>query len=137
VRLWPAALLAALALAGCGDELQEFRDDLRPLEQRAEGQRSEVGSELRATRAGIDSPPLRADTAALEATYDEIASLDAPSEYEKPFAAYVRANTRTVQGLKRYARALAAGNIRTLKRVARDVVRDLGESQTSRLHWLE
>jgi hypothetical protein len=131
--------VATLALAGCGDPLDEFRDALRPLEQRAEQQRSAISTELRTATLGsnLDARALHRQAATLAKTHDEIAAVDAPAGYEKPFAAYVRANDRLVRDLNRYATELAAGRARGVRRASRHVVRDIGRSQSARLRWLE
>jgi len=139
VRRLLGAALAALALIGCGDALAEFRDDLRPLEQRSEQQRAELAAQLRSVRSGsrADARAVRASTAELSQTYDEIAALDPPADYEKPFAAYVRANGQLVRDLDRFADELAAGSERGLRQASRGVVAALGRSQSARLRWLE
>jgi hypothetical protein len=133
------ALALALAVAGCADELEEFRDDLRPLEQRAASQRARISSTLRSVRLGSrpDARLLRQEAAALKDTYDEIAMLEPPDRYARPFAAYVRANDRAGHDLDRFAAELAAGDARGLRQASRRVVQNLGRSQSARLHWLE
>jgi hypothetical protein len=139
VRWVAVAALAALALAGCGDDLEEFRADLRPLEQRAAAQRAEISTELRSVRLGSkgDARALRAKNAQLRDAYDAIAELEPPDAYEEPFTAYVRANDRTVRDLEGFAGKLAAGDARALRRASRRVLADLARSQTARLQWLE
>ena len=136
-----AAALAALALvvAGCGDDLEEFRGDLRPLEDRAQEQRAVIAAELRTATLGSrsDAEALRRDTAALAETFEEIEQLEPPGDYEEPFAAYVRANDEIVRNLDRFAAAVAAGRVGGLRTASRAVVADLGRSQSSRLRWLE
>lgn len=131
--------VAALALAGCGDELEQFRDDLRPLEAHAEDLRSRISGELRSLQLGSDAAArgLRVQTGELAATYEEIADLDAPEAYEKPFATYVRANAGLVGDLEEFAAELAAGDARGLRRAAGRVIEHLGQSQRARLRWLE
>lgn len=134
-----AAGAAALAPIACGDELEEFRDDLRPLERQAEAQRAVIAGKLRSVTLGrrADVRALRTEAAELARTYDEIATLEPPDAYADPFAAYVRANDRTVRALERFAGELAAGDTRGLRRASRLVVEDLSRSQSARLHWLE
>ena len=134
-----AALALALAAFGCGgDELREFRDDVRPLEERAENQRSVIAVELRTLTLGSqsDARALRELTAELAEIHEEIAALDPPGEYEEPFEAHVRANEKMVRGLRRFAAELAAGDARGLERASRLVIEDLGRSQSARLRWL-
>lgn len=139
MRVAAGAAAAALALTGCGDALDEFRDDLRPLEQQAEQRRSALAAELRSVSLGSrrDARAVRAGTAGLSKTYAEIAALEPPDDYEKPFAAYVRANERLVRNLGRFADDLAAGDAHGLRRAGRGVVGALGESRSARLRWLE
>jgi hypothetical protein len=134
-----AAAAAALALVGCGDELAEFRDELHPLEQRAQQQQSVIANELRTLTLGSDSDArtLRTQTAELASTYDEIAALEPPDAYAEPFTEYVHANDKTVRGLEQFAAELAAGDTDGLRRASRLVVADLGRSQSARLRWLE
>ena len=133
------ALAALAALAGCADELEEFREDLRPLEQRAEEQRSEISGLLRSLRLGsrADARSVRARTAELSSTYDEIAALDPPDDYAEPFAEYVRANHATVRGLRRFASELESGDLRGLRQASSAVLADLSRAQTASLRWLE
>ena len=98
-----------------------------------------LSSQLRASRLGSrdDARTLRAGTAELSKTYDEIAALDPPHGYEKPFDAYVKANGRLVHDLNRFAHELGAGSERGLRQASRGVVAALGRSQSARLRWLE
>ena len=139
MRHIPLVALAALALGGCGNELDEFRDDLRPLEQRAAEQRSRISSALRSVRLGsnADARMLREQTNVLRAAYDAIATLEPPDDYERPFAAYAKANDQAVRHLGEFASELAEGDARGLRRATRRVVHDLGRSQSARLEWLE
>jgi hypothetical protein len=140
VRRAAAALATlAIALVGCGDALDEFRDDLRPLEERALTARSVIAVELRTATLGSerDARSLRALNRTLADIFDEIARLDPPDGYDEPFAAYVRANARMVRGLERFAAALESGRARALRRLGRSVVQELGRSQRARLRWLE
>jgi hypothetical protein len=141
VRWTAAAVVAAIALAlsACGDELEEFRDDLHPLEERADERRSTIAVELRTLTLGSDSDArvLRAQTAALEEIFDEIAGLEPPDSYQEPFADYVRANDSMVRGLERFAAAAAAADAQELRRLGRRVVDELSQSQSARLRWLE
>jgi hypothetical protein len=136
-----AAFAAVLALgaAGCGDERDEFRDDLRPLEQRAQERRAVIATELRSARLGSrsDARGLREDISALGQIHEEIAALNAPADYAEPFAAYVRANDRAVRDLERFTRELVTRDVRGLRVATRRVVRQLGVSQSARLRWLE
>jgi hypothetical protein len=139
VRAGALAALAAVALVGCGDERERFRNDLRPLEERAESQRVRISAELRALRLGraATARELRVDTAALERINAEIAQLEPPDDYEEPFETYVRANKRTVSGLERLADRVAAGDARGVRMAGRAVADGLGQSQSARLRWLE
>lgn len=134
------AVLAALAaLAGCTDELDEFRGDLRPLEQRAEEQRSVVSGLLRSLELGSreDARGVREQAANLSATYDEIAELDPPDDYAKPFASYVEANRALVSDLDRFAAELESGDLRGLQQASDRALDALTSAQTSSLRWLE
>ena len=139
MRALLGAVTAALLLAGCGDELDEFRDDLRPLEDRAAEQRAQISAELRSLTLGSsrDARELRAGTAELERTYEEIAEVDPPGDYEEPFAAYVRANDRTIRDLERFVDDVEAGDARGVRDAGNAVVHHLGKSQSARLRWLE
>jgi hypothetical protein len=139
VRVAALAACAALVLTACGDALAEFRDDLRPLEERASEQRSQIAVELRTATLGSrsDARELRARSAQLSEIFAEIAEIDPPDDYEKPFAAYVRANDMMVRGLEQFADDLVAGDPAGVRRSARRVVRQLGQSQRARLRWLE
>lgn len=132
--------LAALALfVGCGDELEEFRDDLRPLEQRAQQERSVTSGLLPSLRLGslADARGVRAQALELSATYDEIAALEPPDDYSEPFADYVRANRATVRDLRQFAAELETGNLRGVRRASDRVLADLSRAQTASLQWLE
>ena len=133
------ALVALVALAGCGDELEEFRDDLRPLEQRAEGQQSLASGLLRSLRLGsrADARGVRAQAEKLSTTYDEIAAVDPPDDYAEPFAEYVRANDASVRDLRQFADELELGDLRGMRKASRQVLADLSRAQTASLHWLE
>ena len=134
-----SAIAVALALGGCADDLEAFRDELRPLEDTAEEQRSEIAVRLRSLRLGSaeDARAVRHDTAELSETYDEIEALEPPDDYEEPFAAYVRANESLVRDLRRFADELAAGRAGGLRDASDAVVDALGKSQSARLRWLE
>jgi hypothetical protein len=134
-------VVAALAtLAGCGDdEAEEFRQDLRPLEQRAEEQQSVTSGLLRSVRLGsrADARELRAQAAQLSATYDEIAEVEPPDDYAEPFAEYVSANHSAVRDLRKLAAELEGGDLRGVRQASSRVLADLGRAQTSSLKWLE
>lgn len=139
MRVVAGAVVAAVVLSACGDEREEFRNDLRPLEERAAEQRAAISSELRSLTLGSsrDARALRAGAAELEQTYAEIAQLDAPDDYARPFESYVRANRRTVRELNRFVDEVAAGDAAGVRSAGRAVVQHLGESQSARLRWLE
>jgi hypothetical protein len=139
VRAGAVALVALVTLAGCTDELEEFRDDLRPLEQRAEQQQSAISGLLRSLRLGsrADARSVSAQTAELSATYNEIAALEPPADYAEPFAAYVRANSAVVRELRGFAEELEAGDLPGLRRASSRVVADLSRARTASLQWLE
>ena len=133
-------MLAALAaLAGCTDELDEFRGDLRPLEQRAEEHRSVVSGLLRSLRLGshADAQGVRAQAAELSATYDEIAGLDPPDDYAEPFAEDVEANRAVVRDLRRVAAELEGGALPGGRRASDRALGALSRAQTSSLRWRE
>ena len=134
-----AAALAALALAACGDDLDAFRDDLRPLEAAAARERGETAARLRSVKLGNarDARALRAHAADLADTYEEIEALEPPDDYEEPFTQYVRANDSLVRDLRRFADALAASDERGLRSASDALVDALGRSQSARLRWLE
>ena len=134
------ALAALAALAGCGsDELEQFREDLRPLEQRAEEQRSVTSGLLRSVRLGSreEARGVREQADELSATYDGIAALDPPDDYVEPFGQYVRANQASVRDLRRLAEELEAGDAAGLRRASRRVLADLSRAHAASLHWLE
>jgi hypothetical protein len=112
----PAAgllVLLSLVSAGCGDELEEFRnDELTPLERKAAEQRRDLAAVLQRVRIGNrrHAAAVRERIAALEATYDELAGLDPPDDYSDTYARYVRANERFVAEVRRFAAAVAAGS---------------------------
>ena len=139
MRARVAVLAALAALAGCTDELEEFRDDLRPLEQRAEEQRSVVSGLLRSLELGsrADAQGVRAQAADLSATYDEVAALEPPDDYAKPFADYVEANRALVRELRRFADELESGNLPGLRRASEGALDALAHAQTSGLRLLE
>jgi hypothetical protein len=139
VRARIAVLAALAALAGCTDELDEFRGDLRPLEQRAEEQRSVVSGLLRSLRLSsrTDARGVRAQAADLSATYDEIATLDPPDDYAEPFAEYVEANRAVVRDLRRLAAELESGDLRGVRRASDRALGALSRAHTSSLRWLE
>ena len=139
MRRAAAALVALAALAGCGDELEEFREDLQPLEQRAEAERSVTSELLQSLRLGsrADARSVRAQAAKLSATYDDIAALDPPQDYAEPFAEYVRANQASVRDLGRFANELESGDLRGLRRASRQILADLSRARTASLQWLE
>lgn len=134
-----ALALAALGLSACADDLEAFRDELRPLEETAAEQRAEVAGRLRSVKLGStrDASALRAHAGELSKTYDEIERLEPPGDYEKPFAAYGRANEQLVSDLRRFADELAAADERGLQDASDDLVDALGKSQSARLRWLE
>src|SRR5687767_8482995 len=134
-----SATVLALVFGACSDELDEFRDDLRPLEDRAAQQRSAISAQLHSLTLGsrADVRELRAGSRELEKTYDEIAELSPPDSYERPFASYVQANDRTISGLERFAARVAAGDAAGVRRAGRAVVQELSRSQRARLRWLE
>ena len=134
------AVLAALAaLAGCTDELDEFRDDLRPLAQRAEEQRAVISGLLRSLKLGsqTDATGLRTQAAELAATHDEIAALEPPDDYADPFAEYVQANSALVGDLRRFADELESGDLPGLRRASERALDALTLAQTSSLRLLE
>lgn len=133
------ALAALAVLAGCGDELEEFRDDLRPLEERAEEQRTATSGLLRSARLGsrADARRVRAEAAKLSATYEEIAAIEPPDEYSEPFADYVHANRATVRDLRGFATELESGSLDGVRRETKRVLADLSRAQTASLKWLE
>lgn len=139
MRAGIAVLAALAALTGCSDELDEFRGDLRPLEQRAEEQRSVVSGLLRSLRLGsqTDARGLRAQATELDATHDEIAALDPPDDYAEPFAEYVRANSALVRDLRRFADELNSGDLAGLRRASDRALEALSSAQTSSLRLLE
>jgi hypothetical protein len=135
-----AALAALAALAGCGDdELEKFRDDLRPLEQRAEEQRSMTSGLLRSVRLGsrADARGVRAQAATLSVTYDEIAAVEPPDDYAEAFAEYVQANRASVRDLRRLAAEVEAGDLRGVRQASDSVLSDLSRARTSSLKWVE
>lgn len=139
MRTSVVALVALAALAGCGDELEEFRQDLEPLEQRAEAERSVTSELLQSLRLGsrADARSVRAQAAKLSTTYDDIATLDPPDDYAEPFAAYVRANQASVRDLRRFADELETADLPGLRRASRQVLADLSRARTASLQWLE
>ena len=139
MRAWLAAFAALAALAGCADELDEFRDDLRPLEERAEQQQSVISGLLRSVRLGSrsDARSVRAQTAKLSSTYDEIAALEPPDDYAEPFADYVEASRAVVSDLRRLASELESGDLRGLRQASGRTVAALSRAQTSGLRLLE
>ena len=139
MRALLGAAIAVLLFAGCGDELDEFRDDLRPLEDRAAEQRAQISVELRSLTLGSsrDARELRAGTAELDRTYREIAQLTPPDDYEEPFAVYVRANDGTIRELERLVENVEASDARGVRDAGHAVVQHLGQSQSARLRWLE
>ena len=134
-----AAVFAALALGACADDLEQFRDDLRPLEETAAGQRAETAARLRSVKLGStrDARALRVHATQLAETYADIEQLEPPDDYEDPFAAYVRANDQLVRDLRRFADALAAADEPELNDASDDLVAALGKSQSAKLRWLE
>ena len=139
MRAGLAVLAALAALAGCTDELEEFRDDLRPLEQRAEEQRSAVSGLLRSLELGsrADARGVRAQAAGLSATYDEVAALESPDDYAEPFAEYVEANRTLVRELRRIADELESGDLSGLRRASGRALDALARAQASSLRLLE
>ena len=142
MRAW-VVLVAALAgpgaLAACGGGLEDFRDDLRPLEERANEQLSVTSGLLRSRRVGnrTDARDVRAQAAKLSATYEEIAALEPPDEYSEPFAEYVSANSAAVRDLRRYAAELEAGDLRGMRQASKSVLADLSRAQIASLQWNE
>ena len=134
-----AAAVAALALLGCGDEREQFRDDVEELRERAEGELTLVQGKLQSLQLGSegDARDLRALSAELAETYGEIAALEPPGEYVRAFTAHVRANERALRELERVARELEAGDESDMRRASERVVEALGASESARLRWLE
>ena len=139
MRTRVVALAALAAFAGCTDELEEFREDLRPLEQRAEQQRSMISGLMRSLRLGsrADARGVRAQAAKLSVTYDEIAAIEPPDDYAEHFADYVQANREVVRDLRVFADELESGALRGLRRASRRALAALGRAQTASLQFLE
>lgn len=133
------ALVALAALAGCGDELEKFRDDLRPLEQRAEGQRAVISGLLRSLQLGsrADAQGVREQAKDLSATYDQIAAIEPPDDYAEPFADYLGANRASVRDLHGFAEELEHGDLRGVRLASRRVLADLSRAHSASLQWLE
>jgi hypothetical protein len=133
------ALAALAALAGCSDEREEFRDDLRPLEQRAEEEQSVTSGLLRSLQLGSreDARAVRAQAADLAAVYDEIAEIEPPGDYSEAFATYVSANRAAVEDLRRLAEEVEASDLDGVREASNRVLADLGRANTSSLKWLE
>ena len=129
-------MLCAAALAGCGDELEEFRDEeLRPLEQKAESQRSEISGVLQDVTLGRkrDAELLRTKVAALEATYSELAELDPPDDYDATYRDFIVANRSFVKELRAFADALEARREDEVQRASKRARIAIGDSREALL----
>jgi hypothetical protein len=122
-------MLISLPLAGCGDELEEFRnEDLTPLEREAAEQREDLSAVLQRIRIGNrrHARALRETIAPLEATFDELDELDPPDDYAESYDRFTSANARFVAELRRFADAVAAGSERRAERASTDAREAIG-----------
>lgn len=132
MRCSAALLLAVVALAGCGDELGDFRNEkLNPLEERADAQRSEISAVLQRVQLGdrADAEGLRAKIVPLEQTFEELSKLDAPDEYDRTYLDFVKANSRFIAQLRAFAAALEAGREDDVQQASKRARQAIAEAQ--------
>ena len=120
-RAGAAVVLAmAVAFAGCGPSAeQQFRkNDLRPLRQKIEQDKTDLSGLLRTVRLGRkkDAQAVQQQIDVIAGTADRIAALKPPGSVRTEFVRYARANEQLVGALRRFARALVSGRPRALDR---------------------
>jgi len=119
-------------LVGCGDELADFRrNELRPLEQRADEQKAQLSTTLRTARLGDrgDARALEQQSRGLEATFAELERLEPPGEFEETYARYVAANRKFLAELRTFIDALKEGNEQALRPASRRAQEAVGAAQ--------
>jgi hypothetical protein len=123
--------MSALA-AGCGDELADFRkNELRPLEQRADEQKARLSATLKTVQLGdaSDAELLGSQVGPLEETYGELAKLDPPDDFEKTYGDYRAANAAFIAELRKFIAALRARDEAALERASERAQEAVGAAQ--------
>ena len=109
---------AALLLAGCGDELADFREkELRPLADQAAQQKARLGATLRTVEPGnrADARRLESRLAPLRQTTAELAELDPPDDYRETYDRFVAANDAFIARMREFVTALRRGDRAAMK----------------------
>jgi hypothetical protein len=113
VRVCGVALCLALAAPGCGKSaVQQFADQLKPLEQQVAVGKAQLSSTLSTVRLRNrdDARVLRHEIRGLGVVQAQIARLGAPGEVKVPFAGYTSASAGQIAVLNRFVAALVAGD---------------------------
>lgn len=122
VRITAAAVLAVVALAGCGGspELKFQRNDLRPVQIQIERAKRSLSAQLQTVRLGNsnDARALRVQVRALETQVEALGRLTPPHGLDPAFRRYAKANRRLVHELESFATALGGRSSRTLERAS-------------------
>jgi hypothetical protein len=114
------ALALALLAAGCGKSaIQQFTDNLKPLEKQVADQKAQLAATLRTVRLRNhgDAQLLRREIQALGVTNGKIARLKGPSEVKTPLARLAGASAAQVGALNSFAAALESGGKASLNKV--------------------
>ena len=134
---WPvAAALAAVMLAGCGGPSaeEEFRADLRPLQERIERDKAQISSQLQVARLGRadDAELVGALVERLRTDVNELGRLEAPESLGGLFREYVVAHRHLIASLERFGRLLAGDSEDALAEEADKTQSASGEVARSR-----
>lgn len=118
-----AALIAAAGLSGllggCGESAaQQFRDSLRPIQQRVQSERSRIAATLQAARLNDREAARQLDqeVTTLSIALSQFAQVTAPGpDAGRAYASYIVANRSLVSSLYRLAKVVAHGSAQQLQ----------------------